>query len=58
MQPNDVMFLEVTLVAVALIIFGATLTEVSVLLWIGIALTVGIVSWWVVSRVRRHGAPY
>lgn len=58
MQPPDVMFLEVFIVAVALIIFGAALAEVSALLWIGIVLTVGIGSWWVISRVRRRGSHY
>ncbi|MHA3683188.1 hypothetical protein ACXR2T_01365 [Leucobacter sp. HY1910] len=58
MQPPDVMFLEVMLVAVAMIIFGAALTEVSFLLWAGIVLTVGIGTWWAVSKTRRHGSHY
>lgn len=58
MQPPDVMFLEVMLVAVAMIIFGAALAEVSFLLWAGIALTAGIGTWWAVSKVRRHGSHY
>lgn len=58
MQPPDVMFLEVFIVAVALIVFGAVLPEVSVLLWIGIVLTIGIGTWWTVNKVHRHGSHY
>lgn len=58
MQPPDVMFLEVFIVAVAMILFGAVLPEVGVLLWIGIVLTIGLGSWWLVSRSRRHGTHY
>lgn len=58
MQPPDVMFLEVMLVAVAMIIFGALLPEVAALFWFGIVLTVGIGSWWAVSMTKRHGHPY
>ncbi len=58
MQPPDVMFLEVMLVAVAMILFGATLPGVGFLLWVGIVLTVGIGSWWAVSRNHRHGTHY
>lgn len=52
------MFLEVMLVAVAMILFGATIAGVGFLLWVGIVLTVGIGTWWVVSRTRRHGSQY
>lgn len=52
------MFLEVMLVAVAMIIFGALLPEVAALFWFGIVLTVGIGSWWAVSMTKRHGHPY
>ncbi|WP_157487140.1 hypothetical protein [Leucobacter salsicius] len=58
MQPPDVMFLEVMLVALAMILFGATIAGVGFLLWVGIVLTVGIGAWWVVSRYRRHGTHY
>ncbi len=52
------MFLEVMLVALAMILFGATIAGVGFLLWVGIVLTVGIGAWWVVSRYRRHGTHY
>lgn len=58
MQPPDVMFLEVLLVAVGMIAFGLLIPSVSVLLWFGIAIGVGITGWWIVSEVRRHGTQY
>lgn len=58
MQPPDVMFLEVLLVAVGMIAFGLLIPSVSVLLWFGIAIGVGITAWWIVSKVRRHGTQY
>ena len=58
MQPPDVMFLEVMLVTVGMIVWGAIIPSVAVLLWIGIALAIGFGAWWAVSKVRRHGTHY
>lgn len=58
MQPPDVMFLEVFIVAVVMIAFGMILPSLGVLLWVGIVLTIGIGTWWTVSHVKRHGSQY
>lgn len=58
MQPPDVMFLDVMLVSAGMIVFGLMIPTVSVLLWFGIALAIGIGAWWLVSMTKRHGTHY
>lgn len=58
MQPPDVMFLDVMIVAVGMIVIGLIVPTVGVLFWFGIPLIVGIGSWWIVSMVKRHGNEY
>ena len=58
MQPQDVMFMEVFLASVGMIIFGAVIPSVAILLWFGLAIAIGISTWWIVNNIRRHGTQY
>ncbi len=52
------MFMEVFLAAVGMIIFGALIPSVAIMLWFGLAIAIGIGTWWIVSNIRRHGTQY
>lgn len=58
MQPPDVMFLDVMIVAIGVIVIGLVVPSVGILFWFGIFLAAVIGSWWTVSMVKRHGNQY
>lgn len=58
MQPPDVMFLDVLIIAIGMTVIGIVVPAVWPLIWFGIALVVGIAVAWIINKSTRHGSHY
>ena len=58
MQPQDLNYLVVMIIALGMIMFGAMVPSISFLLWAGIVLAVAAGVAWVTSIVKRHGTQF
>lgn len=55
MQPTDLIYLVVMIIALGMIVYGALIPAIGFLMWAGIVLAIIFAAVWVVSMVRRHG---
>lgn len=55
MEPTDLVYLVVVIVALGMIMTGATIPTIGFLLWVGCLLVVGLGVMWAISLRHRHG---
>lgn len=58
MQPTDLIYLVIMIIAAGMIMYGVMIPAIGFLMWVGIVLAVIFAAAWVVSMVRRHGTQY